>query len=895
MEALVSLRDPVTGPRCCSRNRSGRRRAGVPVAVGIACCAACVCSLASAQEVAAPATIAPTPSGESRQPGPTVKPPEVLKRVDALYPPEAVAARREAIVWLQVTVDASGAVTDVAVSESGGPDFDQAAISAARAWRFRPAFRGEEAVPSRIKVPFRFVLPRHDPPPQGAPPPPASPALSTPLADESAAPPPQTALSPRPNHEVIDVAVYGRRASPPRATSDFVVDRDVLAAAPHQSAGDLLSSAPGIYVSRPEGEAVAHQVYLRGFDAEHGQDIQFTVGAVPVNEPSQIHGQGYADLNFIIPEVVRSLRVTEGVFDPRQGDFAVAGSVDFDLGVAERGYQLRSSIGSFGTFRELLIWAPPGAPEETFGAVAIRRSQGFGQNRGSLAGSTIGQYAFAGPAGSSGLVHIAAAGSRASLAGVLRLDDVQAGRVGFYDSYPDVTANAQSAFGSRTQLAVTLDAAAEGGARTGIAAWLLLTNFRLRENFTGYTQRSEQMPEWVGRGDLIEEENHDIAAGGRFYHRTSRVEPWSWLGAQGELGLSFRTDLIEQAANLLEAPQNQTWDRRVDASVRGSDLGAYVDADLRLGRHVHLRGGARADVLYYDIDDRLGNFTPLFQRATHMPGFRRTALGVAAGPRATLEVTPRSWLTFLGSYGEGYRSPQARQLEEGENAPFAKVRSLEAGARLRPGDGRRLTLTLAGYATFLSYDLAFDPSEGALTKIGPTSRKGAVVQLTTRPCSGRRFSALASLSVTYVRATLDQPPPATAENPSPPYQPGELLPNVPPVVARADLALTRHLVAVHGHVVEGRLGAGYTYLSPRPLPYGQFGDPVNLLDVSLGARWRWLDLGLDVWNLAGVRYAGSEYSFVSDWGTRQVASLLPARHFSAGAPRTFLGTLGLSF
>lgn len=789
---------------------------------------------------------------------------------------------------LQLTIDAAGAVADAAVIESGGGDFDRAATLAARAWRFRPAMRGDQPIACRIKVPFRFALPRESAGP---------PAAAPPVMAAAPPPPPPTGPSPAagPLPGVIDVAVYGRRTPPPRATSDFVVDREILAAAPHQSAGDLLSAAPGIYVSRPEGEAVAHQVYLRGFDAEHGQDIQFTVGPVPINEPSHLHGQGYADLNFIIPEVVRSLRVTEGVFDPRQGDFAVAGSVDFDLGVAERGYQLRSSFGSFNTYRELLIWAPPGEPEETFGAVAIRRTQGFGENRGGLSGSAIAQHAFAGPAGSTGLVHLAAAGSRASLAGVLRLDDVSAGRVGFYDSYPDVTANAQSAFGSRTQLAVSLDRPAENGARTGIAAWIVLTNFRLRENFTGYTQRSEQMPAWVGRGDLIEEENHDLALGGRFYHRTPRIQPWTWLGARGELGLAFRSDLIDQAANLLQAPQNQTWDRRVDASIRGSDLGVYVDADLRLGDRVHLRGGGRADVLYYDIDDRLGNFTPLVQRATHIAGFRRTALGVAAGPRASLEVTARPWLGLLASYGEGYRSPQARQLEEGENAPYAKVRSLEMGARLRPGEGRRLTLTLAGYATFLSYDLAFDPTEGALTKIGPTSREGAVVQLVARPWTSARSSALASLSVTYVRATLDQPPPATADNPSPPFRAGELLPNVPPVVARADVALSRRLAIVGAGALEARLGGGYTFLSARPLPYGQFGDRVNLVDLSLGARWRWVDLGIEVWNVADARYAGSEYSFVSDWGTRAVPSLLPARHLSAGAPRTVLGTLGLSF
>ncbi|RXL50952.1 TonB-dependent receptor, partial [Citrobacter sp. AAK_AS5] len=76
-----------------------------------------------------------------------------------------------------------------------------------------------------------------------------------------------------------------------------------------------------------------------------------------------IHGQGYADLNVLIPETVRSVRVLEGVHDPHQGDFAVAGSVDFDLGVEERGVHATATYGSFDTKRLVAIFAPAGQSE----------------------------------------------------------------------------------------------------------------------------------------------------------------------------------------------------------------------------------------------------------------------------------------------------------------------------------------------------------------------------------------------------------------------------------------------------------------------------------------------------------------------------------------------------
>ncbi|MGQ0504676.1 MAG: TonB-dependent receptor [Myxococcaceae bacterium] len=666
-----------------------------------------------------------------------------------------------------------------------------------------------------------------------------------------------------------------------------MLDRETLTAAPHKTTADLLGSAPGVYVSSPEGEAVGHEIFLRGFNAEHGQDLELSAGALPVNQPSHLHGQGYSDLGFILPEAVRSIRVTEGVYDPRQGDFAVAGSVHFDLGVAERGILSKTSFGSFGQFRQLLLWAPKDEPEETFAAVSFQRTDGFGANRGSQSGTALGQLAFGGPLETKGLLLLSAHGARGNLAGVLRRDDVQAGRVDFYGSYPDPGASSQSAFNSRYAAAVTLERLTDAGAKTKAALWAQLIDFRGRFDFTGYLERSRQNPDWVGRGDLTEQANQDTGLGLSLTHRPARVRMGDWGNAGFELGAIARTNGIEQKQFLLTAPQNETWDIRTDAAIRMSDLGAYVDVDAQLGRYLHLRGGLRADVLYANMDDRLGNFIPSFQRETHIVGYRRSALGLAVGPRATLEVTPWTWLTLLASYGEGYRSPQALQLEEGENAPYAKVHALEAGARFKTD---RSALTVAAYRTTLSTDLAFDPGEASLTRVGPTLRQGVAAHLVTRPWDW----LLGSFSATYVHATLTSPPAATVDNPNPPFQLGQLLPYVPPLVLRGDLG-TEHSIRVADSPLKLRAGIGGSYLSSRPLPYAQFAAPFFLLDASASARWRWVELSVEVFNVLNSRYAASEYSFVSDWNNREAPSLIPARHFSAGAPRTVVGSLTLHF
>ncbi len=812
-------------------------------------------------------------------------PPRILESDEPMLPDDYEGAAPEPIV-LHVTIEVDGTASDAHADGEHDPELEQAAIAALRTWRFAPATRDGVPIRARARIEVRF-----EPEATLAAPTeaivPAEPAGAHVAADEDDDDADGGDAHEEPTYSATGIVDPIAQAAAPRAASDYVLPSDIIGAAPHRDAGDLLASAPGVYVARGEGDGVAHSIFLRGFDAEHGQDLELTMGGVPLNQPSHIHGQGYADLGFLIPEVVQSIRVTEGVYDPHQGDFATAGSIGFDLGVERRGLVSRTSYGSFDTFRQLLLWAPTGERNGTFGAVSYRRTSGFGIRRGGESGSAMFQYEL----GSSGNVRarITATlyGARYGLAGILREDDVASGRVDFYGSYPDATAAAQSSFAIRAMLAGSVDILGERGSFGEIGAWLAYNDFRLQANYTGYTQISRVDPSWRGRGDLIEQRNAAVSMGLRGRWRSERYTPFDWASIFLELGATGRLDLTSQQQNLLDAVNNQTWDQRVDADIRGGDVGGYLDLDLHLTEYVRLRGGVRADVLLYDIDDHLGNFAPAFRPSTFIDGFRRTALGIAAGPRATIEVTPVQGLALSVSYGEGYRSPQARTLTDGETAPFAKVRSGDVGLRFTTG--RALELTLAGYLTNLSNDVAFDPQEGRLESLGPSTRLGGSLYLVTRPLSW----LLGAISLTYVRATLDGPPLATAMDPAPPYVPGQALPYVPPIVLRVDASANEQVATLADLPFRIRGGVGFSMLGARPLPYGDQAPPFALLDVSVGSTWGPVDLGLDVFNLLDQRYEAVAYSFASNWTPTDIPSRVPARAFSAGSPLTIMATLGL--
>ena len=93
----------------------------------------------------------------------------------------------------------------------------------------------------------------------------------------------------------------------------------------------VLENVPGLIVTQHSGEGKANQYFLRAFNLDHGTDLATEVDDMPVNMPTHAHGQGYTDLNFLIPELVGDLHFKKGPYYADEGDFATAGAVRMDL------------------------------------------------------------------------------------------------------------------------------------------------------------------------------------------------------------------------------------------------------------------------------------------------------------------------------------------------------------------------------------------------------------------------------------------------------------------------------------------------------------------------------------------------------------------------------------
>jgi len=149
---------------------------------------------------------------------------------------------------------------------------------------------------------------------------------------------------------VQEVTVSAQRLSligSAATASEGVVVNDELALTPAYRPGQLLETVPGLAVTSHSGEGKANQYLLRGYNLDHGTDLATFVDGMPVNEPTHAHGQGYTDLNFMIPELATNIRYSKGPYYATEGDFASVGAVH--IGYLDRiEDQVALAVGTFG-------------------------------------------------------------------------------------------------------------------------------------------------------------------------------------------------------------------------------------------------------------------------------------------------------------------------------------------------------------------------------------------------------------------------------------------------------------------------------------------------------------------------------------------------------------------
>ena len=171
------------------------------------------------------------------------------------------------------------------------------------------------------------------------------------------------------------ITVVAAGVSNMTAASAGDISQSQIAGLPVLRPAAILENVPGLVVTQHSGEGKANQYFLRAFNLDHGSDLALEVDDMPVNMPSHAHGQGYADFNFVIPELVEDLHYKKGPYYADEGDFATAGSIRVGL-ISEAPATAALGYGEDGYRRELLIGSTQLAGGTLLGAGEIYHNDG---------------------------------------------------------------------------------------------------------------------------------------------------------------------------------------------------------------------------------------------------------------------------------------------------------------------------------------------------------------------------------------------------------------------------------------------------------------------------------------------------------------------------------------
>lgn len=643
----------------------------------------------------------------------------------------------------------------------------------------------------------------------------------------------------RPDYAVTVVAAPSRPAT---ASTSHVTARE-LAAVPHRNAEDALRLVPGFTLVQHGSEGKGHQFFLRGFDAVHGADLEVTVEGIPINEWSNIHAQGYIDLGFVIPEVIASVEVTKGPFTLEQGAFAMAGSADFRLGIAKdnRGFRSSYTIGTTNRHRGVVTYTPRHGHGKDFIAIEALHDDGFGQNRDINRGVLLGRIRLMDSPGW-GTLSLLGSGHFAtfSLPGTIRDEDVQAGRVGFYDAY---------------------DAAGRGLSGRGIVSLVhdwRTTGHHLRTTFHGSYHRLDLLENYTGflidpvNGDRRGQLQDAWSFGANVFYDMVLVE-----GLTLRTGLGARGDVVTQSQRHLDQQEAVTDTVRALEGFQAVTH-ALMGIRWRPVPSLRLAAGARLDLAHLSFNDSLES--------------DQTGSGtlVAVSPRTTLQWRARRNWRLFAAYGRGFRPPEGRSFSSfepgragisedvynGGEPTMTVADCFELGTRWT--SSRYFAARLSGFVTWVDRESIFDHVSGVNLELNSTRRLGTELEIRSHPVDWLTLSA----DVTFVDARF--------------VDSGNPIPHAPWLVGGAR--------AVISHGSGFRAGLRFIGLAPRPLPHGAQGATMASLDATAGYRWRGISVDFAIENLLNQQIREGEYHYASHWWPEEEPSQIPVLHYVAGPP-----------
>jgi len=614
------------------------------------------------------------------------------------------------------------------------------------------------------------------------------------------------------------------------AGSEGVVSGQRLAAVPLQWPGEVLEMVPGLIVTQHAGDGKANQYFLRGFNLDHGTDFATYVAGIPVNMPTHAHGQGYSELNFLIPELVDRVTYRKGPYFAEEGDFSSVGVARIDYLRKFDGTLAQITAGQNGYARTLLAGSPEMGAGNLLYAVELFKNDGPWENPEDYRKlNGVLRYSHGTRDDGFALTGMAYRGDWTSTDQVAKrvIDSGYINRFGTLDP---------TTGGETYRYSLSADWARRGAdGQTLATVWWLKSGLDLWSNFQ-YCLNDFAATGSCATGDQFKQAERRQAGG--FSATQAFFDRWGGFDVENSIGAQGQVDRISPVG-LYNTASRQTWNTVREDDVTQRSLSLWAQNETRWLPWLRTVAGLRGDAYDFTVDANLE------------ANSGKTSDQMVA-PKLSMIFGPWRRTEFYLNYGQGFHSNDARgttiTVDPADGVtPVARVQPLvrttgyETGIRSEPVGGWQTTLAL--WQLDSESELLFVGDAGTTEPSRPSRRYGVEWSNLYLPVDWLAIDA--DLAWSHARFTGDEPG-------------GDYIPGA--VAATANLGLTVDKAGPWFGALR------YRYFGPRPLIEDNSvrSSSSGLTNLRVGYRFdKHSRLVLEVFNLFDRQVNDIEYWYDS--------------------------------
>lgn len=517
----------------------------------------------------------------------------------------------------------------------------------------------------------------------------------------------------------------------PKLSAMNVISKIDLQTTPVNSSQEILRKVPGLFIGQHAGGGKAEQIFLRGFDIDHGTDIAISVDGIPVNMVSHAHGQGYADLHFVIPETVEKIDFGKGTYYANKGDFATAGYVAFQTKDKIEKSSIGLEIGQFNTLRTVGLFNLLGNQKKQSAYIAteyIVTDGPFNSPQNFNRINILGKYSTILVDNSKFSISASRFSSKWDASGQIPQRLIDNGTITRFGSVDDT----EGGITSRTNFNVSLSKPIDENTFLKANAFYSNYQFELYSNFTFFLEDS------VNGDQIKQKENRNIYGMNAELNKKMKLNDVDVLL---QFGGGFRADATK------DTELSHTLNRRTVlqnlklGDIDESNLFSYLNSEFNFGK-LMINPAIRMDYFKFNYQDKL------------IPTYKtQSQTKIKFSPKLNFIYSQNNNLQFFIKSGMGFHSNDARVVVQNSGKQILPTAiGTDVGTIWKPFP--KLIVNSSLWYLFLEQEFIYVGDAGIIEPSGKSKRMGVELGLRYQLNDWLYFDGDANY--TYARS-IDEP------------------------------------------------------------------------------------------------------------------------------------------